>query len=351
VSGQSAELVLRPDLEIPRGEWVAYPATVARRLARDFGPLPMGLDLDFASDLPRDAGLSSSGALIVAVALALADANRLEERPAWREVIPDREALAGYLGSVENGRGFGPFGADGGVGTQGGSQDHTAILCSRPGMLLQYGWIPVRFERAVPFPAGYVLAVAVSGVEAAKTRKAMGLYNSLAEDAAELLRVWQEHSDWEAPTLFAALASTPGAVARLAGWLAEHPRREPLLARLEQFSNECFEIIPSVGDLLERRSTSGLGELVDRSQAGAERGLANQVPETIHLQRSARALGAGAASAFGAGFGGSVWAMVPEAAKQTFLDAWSADYRARFPEPAEHAQFLLTTTGPAAASR
>jgi galactokinase len=44
-----------------------------------------------------------------------------------------------------------------------------------------------------------------------------------------------------------------------------------------------------------------LGVLVDRSQAMAESILRNQVPETIHLARSARELGAVAASAFGAG--------------------------------------------------
>lgn len=345
VTGQRAELPLGPDLEIPRGAWVAYPATVARRLARDFGPLATGLDLDFSSDLPQDAGLSSSGALVVAVALALSDANRLPERAPWRGAIPDREALAGYLGSVENGRGFGPFAADGGVGTQGGSQDHTAILCSRPGMLMQYGWIPVHCERAVPFPPGYVIAVAVSGVEAAKTRAAMSLYNRLAEDAAELLRVWRDNSGRDDPTLFTALSSAPGARLELAGWLGGHGRREALMARLGQFSEECFDIIPAVGDLLEQRDVAGLGELVDRSQAGAERGLGNQVPETIHLQRSARTLGAVAASAFGAGFGGSVWAMVRADQAPAFLDAWSAGYRAGYPLEAERARFLLTTTG------
>ena len=276
------------------------------------------------------------------------DANRLEERAAWRDVIPDREALAGYLGSVENGRGFGPFDPDGGVGTQGGSQDHTAILCSRPGMLLQYGWMPVRFERAVPFPAGYVLAVAVSGVEAAKTRKAMGSYNRLSDDAAELVRIWQEKSGRTDPTLFAALSSAAEARRMLARWLRDSPRRDVLVPRLAQFWDECFEIIPAAGDLLERGVVSGLGSLVDRSQAGAERGLANQVAETIHLQRSARSFGAVAASAFGAGFGGSVWAMVPEAGKEAFLGAWRAGYQAEYPEPAEHARFLLTTTGSAA---
>lgn len=350
ISGQQAELALRPDLEIPRGQWIAYPATVVRRFARDLGTLSTGLDLGFSSDLPQDAGLSSSGALIVSVALALADANRLEERSAWRDALPDREALAGYLGAVENGRGFGSFPADGGVGTQGGSQDHTAILCSHPGKLLQYGWIPVRFEREVPFPPGYLLAVAVSGVEAAKTREAMSLYNRLAEDAAELLRVWRERSERNDPTLFAALSSAPDARGRLAGWLEQHGRRDGLLARLTQFSEECFEIIPAVADALARGEIAALGGLVDRSQAGAEAGLQNQVPETIHLQRSARGLGAVAASAFGAGFGGSVWAVAREAEAAQFLESWRQGYLTAFPNRSPGARFLTTRPGAAATS-
>ena len=58
---------------------------------------------------------------------------------------------------------------------------------------------------------------------------------------------------------------------------------------------------------------AAFGDLVDRSQQLAERRLGNQVPETIELARSARELGARAASAFGAGFGGSVWALVSRA--------------------------------------
>ena len=61
------------------------------------------------------------------------------------------------------------LGGDLGVGTLGGSQDHTAILCSRPGELRQYGFCPVRFERSVPFPAGHKLVIGVSGIAAEKT--------------------------------------------------------------------------------------------------------------------------------------------------------------------------------------
>jgi galactokinase len=345
VGGLHAELPLRPDLQLPKGEWTVYPATVVRRLSRDFGPLYVGLDFSFHSDLPQDAGLSSSGALITAVALALSDANGLPDNPAWRSAIPDREALAGYLGSVENGRAFGRFPADGGVGTQGGSQDHTAILCSRPGMLVQYGFDPVRFERAIPFPAGHVLVVAVSGVVAAKTREAMALYNGLAETAKELLGVWHARHGGTARTLYAAITGQRGAALTLRGWLAGNPRQRQLEARLDQFVTECEEIIPAVADLLGKGGVAGLGDLIDRSQQGAEQGLGNQVPETIHLQRSARRLGATAASAFGAGFGGSVWALVPDEAAEQFTAAWSADYLVKFPAQQGRAQFVTTRAG------
>ena len=43
-----------------------------------------------------------------------------------------------------------------------------------------------------------------------------------------------------------------------------------------------------------------------------------KVPETVFLAKSARAEGALAASAFGAGFGGSVWALVPTESVASF---------------------------------
>jgi len=344
-TGERAELPLEPTIPIPSGEWAAYPATVARRLARDFGPLSQGLDLAFASDLPRAAGLSSSSALVVGVALAVAGLNRLEELPAWRAAFPNREALAGYLGAVENGKAFGAFPTDFGVGTMGGTQDHTAILCARPGLLSQYGFAPVRFERTVPFPPDHLLAVAVSGVVAAKNREALLLYNARAEAVESLLDVWRSRTTRSDATLFAALASAPGAAQRLSGWLRGHPEEAALRARLEQFTAECDEIIPAVGDAFERADLAKLGPLIDRSQAGAERGLGNQVAETIQLQRSARRLGAVAASAFGAGFGGSVWAMVRRDEAERFLADWSAGYWSEFPGHRAAAAFFTTRPG------
>jgi galactokinase len=124
--------------------------TVARRLAMNFPGELIGADIGFASDLPPSAGLSSSSALIVAFFLALANVNWLTDHLAYQQNISNREDAAGYLGTIENGQSFGTLAGDRGVGTFGGSQDHTAILCARAGMLRQYSFCPVRCR----FPRG-----------------------------------------------------------------------------------------------------------------------------------------------------------------------------------------------------
>jgi galactokinase len=87
---------------------------------------------------------------------------------------------------------------------------------------------------------------------------------------------------------------------------------------------------------------------VDHSQLAAERLLANQVPETTFLARKARELGAIAASAFGAGFGGSVWALVPDSDTAAFRTRWAEAYAAAFPVAARGSEILITHAGPGA---
>jgi len=59
----------------PPVSWVVYPATVARRVARNFPSAKHGVDVVFSSDLPRAAGISSSSAFVIASFLALSAAN------------------------------------------------------------------------------------------------------------------------------------------------------------------------------------------------------------------------------------------------------------------------------------
>jgi len=343
--GSRALLELRPDLSVPEGDWTTYPQTIVRRVARDFPGMSTGIDLAFSSDLPPAAGLSSSSALVVGVFLVLARANRLAERPDYRAAFPELPDLAGYLGAAENGKAFGSFGTERGVGTQGGSQDQTAVLCSVPGALLQASFDPVRLEGVVPLPADHCLVIGVSGVLAEKTGAARASYNAAAGAVQEILRRWRAATGANDPTLAAALRSRPNARPTLARLVADDP---VLRTRLDQFTAESEEIIPGAAEALRQGDLATLGVLVDRSQAGAERGLGNQIAETIRLQRTARRLGAAAASAFGAGFGGSVWALVPVQQATGFQAAWAEDYRAAFPERGAAARFFSTRAGPGA---
>ena len=114
------------------------------------------------------------------------------------------------------------------------------------------------------------------------------------------------------------------------------------MSRVEHFYVESREIIPKVSELLAAGAYSEIGDLVDRSQQHAELLMGNQVEETIFLQRSAREIGAIAASAFGAGFGGSVYAIVQTSEAEQFLSEWRIIYRSRFPQHDLTSDFFTT---------
>jgi galactokinase len=353
-SGESAAFPLSPELVVERGGWPVYPMTVARRFARNFPESGLGADIAFASNLPPAAGMSSSSAFLVATFKLLAALNGLPSTARYRHTFRTTEELADYLAAVENGSSYGALQGDRGVGTQSGSEDHIAILCGRPGELVQYRFAPVQFQRAIPFPRGYVLAFGATGVLAEKTGDALEKYNRLSRLARQVAELWNAGTGRSDPNMAAALASSPDALQRMRETIAAAPSppEEPalLLDRLNQFAAESEEIIPAAGDALLAGQVGQFGMLVERSQEGAERLLRNQVPETEALVRSARSLGAAAASAFGAGFGGSVWALVRRDVADDFRAAWRAAYVEDFPTHADAAEFFLSAAGPPAQS-
>jgi len=345
------EFVPDPELEVPHGHWSNYPMTAARRLARNFPECRSGLDLAFASDLPPAAGMSSSSALIVASFLVMAAVDELQGTARYRAHIGDDLELAAYLGCVENGQSFGELTGDRVVGTFGGSEDHTAILCSQPRTLGQFAYCPARFERRIPVPVDTVLAVGVSGVVAEKTGAAQELYNRASRRLFALVEVWRDHGGGQEQHIAPILARGPEAEAELRRLIDAHPPTdlEPaeLNQRLDHFIAEMAVIGPA-GDALAGGDLVGFGDLVDRSQRLSEELLGNQIPETAALARLAREAGAHAASAFGAGFGGSVWALVATERCEAFLGEWGAAYRAAYPEAGRTAAFFQTQAGPAA---
>lgn len=346
--GASITLPLSSELVPPEG-WGNYLGAVTRRLAKNFRA-SRGADISIASDLHSAAGMSSSSVLVVAIFTAVAAINRISELSDFRAESGTPEHLAEYLGCVENGQTYRSFTGDRGVGTFGGSEDHTAILCSQPGSLGCYRFCPVTLEQRVKLPEEWVFAIASSGVRAHKAGAALDLYNRASRTATALLDAWNSAAGRRDPSLGSVLRELPDAPGRIREALKDSPdgefSREQLQARFEQFLLESEVIIPAAVQALAAGDLSRFGDLVDRSQAAAEQWLGNQVPETVSLAKAARRLSAIAASAFGAGFGGSVWALVRRSETTSFLHDWRAAYCAEFSRLANQCDFFTTGAGP-----
>ncbi len=339
---RSAGQVVKVPLSIDAagtGGMSTYVAAVARRLARHFPGLATGIDLAIAANLPAASGMSSSSALVIAVHLALSAANDLRGRQEYRALTSD-EDLVPYLGCHENGAGYRQFVGEAGVGTSGGSQDHAAILLSRAGRLNQWSFAPFQRVGTVVWPEDLVLTVGVSGVLAEKSAAARGLFNRVAERARAAVTAWNHASGRDDASIGAAILSCDARTILAA--IADPDLRR----RAEQTVIETTEIIPAAVIALEAGDVSRFGALTARSQALAETHLLNQVPETIALVALAKDQGAVAASAFGAGFGGAVWAAFPRGGDRA--DAWLSAYRRLFPQHADGAHLHRITPGPGA---
>ncbi len=326
---------------LPAGHWGGYLQAVVDRLALNFGPLrPARLEID--SNLPLASGMSSSSALVVAMALALADHNGFRETGLWRSNIQDNIDLAGYMASFENGMTFGTLEGVKGVGTFGGSEDHTAMLCCKADHLTQFSFCPIVEHESVPFAPEWSFVVAVSGVLAEKTGAALELYNRASLRTREIVAAWNSATGRDDVTIADALASDEDALEGLRAVVGHSPE---LSARLRAFLTESEELIPAATAALAAGDLAEFGRLADRSQLSADVDLGNQIPETNRLQALARELGADAAAGFGAGFGGSVWALTRTSDADAFAGDWLARYLAEFPDVAGRASTLVTRPG------
>jgi galactokinase len=199
-------------------------------------------------------------------------------------------------------------------------------------------------------PDEYVFCVASSGIAAQKTGNAMRKYNRASTLCKCVLQTYNDATAGSRPSLADALSNGTGEQIRqvLTASRAKQYSAAELLNRFEHFYLESEEIIPAARKALAAGNVALFGTHVQRSQRIAEMLLGNQVSETIFLATKARILGAPAASAFGAGFGGSVWAMIETRKAPAFTEKWSQDYAKNFPQAAKHAEFIITPPGPAA---
>mmetsp|Transcript_36304 Transcript_36304/g.108932 ORF Transcript_36304/g.108932 Transcript_36304/m.108932 type:complete len:472 (-) Transcript_36304:96-1511(-) len=354
------QVTLKPSdgIEPIVGHWTNYPATAVKRLTTNFPGDFLGVDVSFACDIPVASGLSTSSAIICAVWLALNARNNYSSHPAFKENIMNSADLVEFLGCNENGQSFKGLVGDKGVGTFGGSEDHTAIMTCQKGSISTYSFCPTVEEAVFPWGDDMAFVIAVSGSIAEKTGDKMQDYNDAALLAKEAARVYFAGVKRELPRPHLANAvrdakGDPDAVRKIikghfaAGGTAAFDEAA-LIRRFDQFFAESEEIIPAFADAHARGDWAALGALVDRSQELTDTHLQNQVPETVFLAKSAREAGAVAASAFGAGFGGSVWACVVTAKTDAFVAEWKAHYTKAYPAQSAQADFFVEKPGPGA---
>lgn len=321
-----------------RGHWINYAEEVGRRLTQNFTECRLrGVDISFESDLPQAAGISSSSALVIMVFAALERVNDLRSTQTFKTNIRTDLDLAEYLGCVENGQTFRGLTGSVGVGTFGGSQDHAAILTGKSDKLTQFSYAPLARVREFDLPPECSFIVASSGVSAEKTGAALERYNRASLIVAEITSATAGRTLAQA-TNELGIDSVRELIARESFSFTT----SEMLARVNHFYAENFEIMPRLCELLAAGAFNKIGELIDASQKSAEMLLGNQIDETSFLQRSAREIGAMAASAFGAGFGGSVYALVETDGAEDFLSEWRRVYERHFPQHAKASKFFVT---------
>jgi len=149
---------VRQVLEGQKGDWSNYAKAAVLRLQHGCPDRMLaGMDCVVSGDIPMGAGLSSSSAVVVAVAEAAVALNGLDVTP------------RAFVDLCGEGEWF--------VGSRGGSADHAAIRSGQRGRVLRVGFFPFRIEESVPLPEGLALVIANSRVRAAKSEGARDTFN------------------------------------------------------------------------------------------------------------------------------------------------------------------------------
>lgn len=263
-----------------RGQWTDYLAGVVRALAHR-GVLLSGASIAVASQVPEGGGLSSSAALTVATARALASlaGARL-----------DAEVLAEVAWEAEHEE----------VGVRCGRMDQVISALAAPGKALLYD-TATRERRAIPFKGK--LWVVDSGV---RHRLTDGGYNQRRAECEEALKTLQEDGYRIRSLAELPLAASP-----------PRPLAPHLARRVRHVVTETVRVHRAV-ELLGPSSApapqrlSALGKLMTEAHASFRDDFEASCEEADVLVEAAVKLGAWGARLTGGGWGGNVIVLLDE---------------------------------------
>ncbi|MEU3533235.1 galactokinase [Streptomyces murinus] len=287
---------LRLDTLAPGGDpaWTAYPAGVVWAL-REAGHPVTGADIHLSSTVPTGAGLSSSAALEVVIALALRDLYGLD-LARWR--------LARLCQRAENVY----------VGAPTGIMDQTAAACCEPGHAL---FLDTRdlSQRQIPFDLaaeGLRLLVVDTQVKHAHSGGEYGKRRAGCEKGAALLGVTALRD--------IAYADLDAALARLG--------EEEEIRRLVRHVVTEDERVERTVALLRAGTPRAIGPILTEGHASLRDDFRISCPELDLVVETALAHGALGARMTGGGFGGSAIVLTDTADVPSLTEALETAFAA-----------------------
>jgi galactokinase len=260
------------------GDFGNYAKAAAQMVADRWGVGP-GIDGVITSTLPAAAGLSSSSALLIAIALALLEARGIPARfGELMELLPEGEMF---------------------VGTRGGGMDHAICLSGRRGCALRISFNPAQTEPE-PIPPEWAFFVAHSLRRAEKSGAAREAYNLRRQLAVE------------------------GDPQALRHALSERERVEQAIRAMRAMDPEHFGSILSASHRSLRNDLQVSCESADEVVEACERA------------------GTYGARIMGAGFGGYVLAVCRRAEVEEIIARIDRDYFANHEERESFPDYLMT---------
>jgi galactokinase len=292
VTSQGGFQPVRREAGSPQGDWSDYVVGAARELG---GTAIPGARVAVTSELTPGGGLSSSAALAVASAAALGRLAGLES---------GAEALAEAAFRAEHDY----------VGVRCGRMDQTIVAHATEGTAM---FLDTATGASVACPFPYGVWIVPTGVEHALTAGSYNARRAECTHALELCRV-----RWPELDRLAALAPS-----RLPEALTLLPA--PLRRRVRHVVTETARTTEAK-ETLERHALAELGRLLTGGHASLRDDYECSVPEADFLVAAAVGHGALGARLTGAGWGGSVIVLIPEAEEAEVVGRTVTDFARRF---------------------
>lgn len=286
----------------PPGEWTNYVKAGAQALCES-SPRLSGLDAVVSGDIPVAAGLSSSSALVVAVAMALIHVNELAIEP------------TNLMRLLARGERY--------VGTQGGGMDQAISIGARQDHAAMINFDPIALEY-VRVPAGWRFVVASTLIPAQKSGPAQEAYNRRTRECKRALELVADR-----------LGEAPGLVS-YGGLMTKYPREALDAAasvELDDVLERRFRHVIREGDRVEQAVAAmrtgelhRFGELMNISHASLRDDYDVSSSELDELVETALKHGAAGSRLTGAGFGGCVVILCREDGVSEVMEGLQHDF-------------------------